>query len=105
MNAGRLRHPLNLQRLELTQDPNTGEITEDWVTVSREWASIEGVNGREFLAASAEQAETTYRITIRFREDLDATWRLVSGTTTYGIEAILPGNQPVWLVLMCRVLA
>lgn len=104
MNAGRLRHPLNLQRLELTQDPTTGEMTEGWVTVSREWASIEGVNGREFLSASAEQAETTYRITIRHRNDLDATWRLVSGATTYGIEAILPGNQTVWLVLMCKTI-
>ncbi|ABR86153.1 TPA: phage head closure protein [Pseudomonas aeruginosa] len=104
MNAGRLRHPLNLQRVEVVQDPVTGEVIEDWVTVSREWASIEGVSGREFLAASAEQAETTYRITIRFRDDLDATWRLVSGATTYGIEAILPGNQPVWLVLMCKTL-
>jgi len=104
MNAGRLRHPLNLQRVEVVQDPVTGEVIEDWVTVSREWASIDGVSGREFLAASAEQAETTYRITIRFREDLDATWRLVSGTTTYGIEAILPGNQPVWLVLMCKTI-
>lgn len=61
MNAGRLRHPLNLQRVEVVQDPATGEVIEDWVTVSREWASIEGVSGREFLAASAEQAETTYR--------------------------------------------
>lgn len=104
MNAGSLRHPLNLQRVEVVQDPVTGEVIEDWVTVSREWASIEGVSGREFLAASAEQAETTYRITIRFRDDLDATWRLVSGATTYGIEAILPGNQPVWLVLMCKTL-
>ncbi|EML3182073.1 phage head closure protein [Pseudomonas aeruginosa] len=104
MNAGRLRHPLNLQRVEVVQDPATGEVIEDWVTVSREWASIEGVSGREFLAASAEQAETTYRITIRFRDDLDATWRLVSGATIYGIEAILPGNQPVWLVLMCKTI-
>lgn len=91
MNTGHLRHPLNLQRPELTQDPETGAMAESWRTVSREWASIEGVDG-----------ETTYRVTIRHRDDLDATWRLVSGSVTYGIAAIQPGNKPVWLVLICK---
>ena len=44
--------------------------------------------GREFLAASAEQAETTYRITIRHLDEIDLSWRLVTGSTIYAIMAI-----------------
>ncbi|PMZ70862.1 phage head closure protein [Pseudomonas sp. FW305-70] len=60
--------------------------------------------GHELLAASAEQAETTYRITIRHLDEIDLSWRLVAGRTIYAIKAILTGNQPVWLVLMCQTI-
>ena len=60
--------------------------------------------GREFLAASAEQAETTYRITIRHLDEIDPSWCLVAGSTIYAIEAILPCSHPVWLVLMCKTI-
>lgn len=104
MQSGRLRHPLDLERLESTQDPVTGAMTESWVKVAREWASVAGVNGREFIQSDATQAETTYRITIRYREEIDPTWRLVDGSIMYGIEAILPDNQKRQMVLMCKTL-
>lgn len=60
--------------------------------------------GHEFLAARAEQVETTYRITIRHLDEIDLSWSLVAGRTIYAIEVILPGNQPVWLVYMCQTI-
>lgn len=101
--AGRLRHPITIEQLTLTQDPNTGEMTESWSTLASEWAAIEGVSGREFLQSSAEQSETTYRITMRQRT-LDTTMRIVSDGVTYGIETILPDNRDSQITVMAKVI-
>ncbi|WP_422667054.1 phage head closure protein [Billgrantia montanilacus] len=50
-------------------------ITEEWAVIAQDWASIVGVSGREFIATSAEQSETTYRVTMRYRPDLDTSMR------------------------------
>lgn len=102
MQAGRLRHYVTLERLELVPDGGGG-YSEQWVPVAAEWASIEGISGREFIAAQAVQAETTYRVTMRYRA-IDPAWRLVSDGLTYGIEAVLPNNDRTRLTLMCKVL-
>ena len=101
--AGRLRHPIVIEELQITQDPNTGEMTEAWAEVASEWAAIEGIHGREFLAADAEQAKTTYRITMRARA-LDPAMRIVSDGTTYGIDTILPDNNASQLTVMASVI-
>lgn len=103
MQAGRLRHPVTLQKLVRTQDPVTGAMRDEWVSQGTTWASIEGVSGREFFAAQAVQAETTYRITMRHRA-IDPTWRLMADGVAYGIEAVLPDNRRSQMVLMCKTL-
>lgn len=104
MDIGQLRHPVEIQGKTLTQDPYTGEISEGWGVIGQEWASIVGVSGREFIAASAEQSETTYRVTLRYRPDLDASMRLESDGVTYGIKAVLPDNKRRFMTCMCTVL-
>ncbi|ALY72100.1 TPA: phage head closure protein [Pseudomonas aeruginosa] len=101
MRAGRLRHPLTIERMERIRDEIGGYI-EKWVPVGREWASVEGINGREFIAANAQQSETTWRITLRYRADLVAKWRLRSGNTVFSIVAVLPDNGRRQHVLMCK---
>lgn len=102
MKIGRLKHRLILQRYVETQDPNTGAITKGWETVASFHGSVEGVSGREFLAASAEQAATTWRITIRYRRSIMASDRILLGEEAFNIEAILPDNNRRRLVLMCE---
>lgn len=105
MNTGRLRHPLEVQEyVYQSQDPNTGEVIYDWVTISREWGSIDSITGKEFIAASAEQAQTNYRITIRYRDGLTTTSRFKDGATMYGIEAILPNNDRSMMTCLCKVI-
>ncbi|HFZ2573619.1 TPA: phage head closure protein [Pseudomonas aeruginosa] len=101
MRAGRLRHPLTIEREERVPDGGGGFITK-WVAVGREWASLEGINGREFIAANAQRSETTWRVTLRYRADLVAKWRLRDGNTVFSIEAVLPDNGRRQLVLMCK---
>jgi len=101
MNVGRLKHRIKLQEQQETQDPNTGAITKSWVDVASVWASVEGINGREFVAAAAEQAAVTWRITVRYR-DILPTWRIVFDGRYFNIKAILPNNDQTQLTLMCE---
>ncbi|WP_420492557.1 phage head closure protein [Azorhizophilus paspali] len=78
MAAGRLRHRVDIQARQQTQDPFTGEIIDNWVTI---WpsvpAAVEPLSAREFIAAQAVQSEVSARITIRYRDGLDASMRIV----------------------------
>lgn len=103
MNTGRRRHPIEVQACTSTQDPQTGEMLNAWSTIGIEWAEVSGVSGRELMAASAEQAATTIRVTIAYRNDLTTANRFVYHGKKYDIQAILPNNARTELVCMCEV--
>lgn len=102
MRAGTLRYPVTIERSENTPD-GAGGYTQKWVTVSREWADIESISGSEFVAAQALQAQTIYKIRLRYRHDLVSSWRIREGTKLYEITAILPDAKRRRLELMCKV--
>jgi len=88
MRAGRLRHRVDIQSREETQDQVTGEMVPGpWVTV---WAKcpaeIESISTREFVDAKAKQSEFTARIVIRYRAGVLDTMRIVHGATIYAIK-------------------
>jgi len=105
MDTGRLRHPLKVESFQSAQDPDTGEMVQEWVEIASVWAAIEGVSGQEFFASGAEQSITTHKITIQYRDDITADMRLSSGNVQYEITAPLPNNKRTELVLMCKVLS
>lgn len=88
--AGALRHWVQIQRPQIAQDPSTGEMVTTWVELASVWADVAPASGREFLAAAAEQSEVRGRITIRFRDDVDATMRVAYRGKWYAIVAALP---------------
>jgi SPP1 family predicted phage head-tail adaptor len=88
--SGKLRHKVQLQAQTVTQNPETGEMETVWATIAEPWAEIVPMSGREFLAASAEQSEVRGRIVIRYREDVDATMRVLYRGKYYAIHAVLP---------------
>lgn len=93
MRAGKLRHRITLQRKGQVQDPNTGAMIEDWVSVGPPiWAGIEYLSVREFIAARTGQVEVSARITIRYRTGIDATMRAVRGDQIFNIHGVLPDN-------------
>lgn len=91
IQAGRLRHRVSIQRRQETQDPETGEITHSWVDV---WSSVPAeivpLSAREFIAAQSTQSEVVARMTIRYRDGLNAKMRIVHKGTPYNIAGILP---------------
>lgn len=93
LSAGRLRHRIQIQRKAYTQDAVTGDMVPNWVNHVKVWAEIAPLSGREFIAANAEQSKVIARITIRQRNDVDATMRILHGGKFYNIEAVLPDKD------------
>ena len=91
--AGKFRHWVELQAPNITQDPNTGEQVTNWATFAEVWADIAPASGREFVAAAAEQSEVRGRITIRYRDDVNATHRVLHRGKWYAILAVMEDND------------
>lgn len=102
--AGNLRHRVSIQRKQITQNPQTGAMTETWVDAwSNVPAAIEPLSAREFIAASAVQSEVTTRITIRYRAGVTASMRILHNDRIYNIQGVLPDPESgrSWLTLPC----
>jgi len=67
------------QRVELqkfTRSPDgQGGFTETWTTEATVWAHVRPQTGREREFADRQTAEAGYLVVIRYRDDVDETWR------------------------------
>lgn len=100
MRAGRLRDRLTLQGYGEVKDA-IGGTRKEWFDVGGVWAEVRGLSGRAFLSASAEQAEITCEILMRYRPDVKARMRLVRGDEVYTIVSPLPDPKRRQLLCMC----
>jgi len=87
--AGKLRHRVTLQEQQTTKSPY-GETVTEYVPADEVWADVNPLSMREHIASQALQAPITHRITIRFRPDITAEWRIAFRGKVYGIHSILP---------------
>lgn len=92
MQAGKLRHRITLQRADLTQDPQSGEMRKQWRTVDNVWGEVVPLSAREYLAARATQSETVARVILRYRADVDSRMRLLHRGEVYAIDGVLADN-------------
>ena len=109
LNAGRLNQRVRIEKPVITQDPETGALTEAVQVVGTVFASVEPLSAREFIAAQQTQSQITARIVIRYRAGLTADMRLVhvATGTVYNVHGVIP--DPVtgkeWITLPCSVVA
>lgn len=111
LSAGRLRHRVLLQDFQkqtdsagnVIQDSQTGELVWEWVDIANLWAEIVPSSAREFISAQAIQSKVTARITIRHREDVKPTMRILHRGKIYVIEGVLadPDSGLEYLTLPC----
>lgn len=87
IKAGDLKHPVTLQRPAVSTNEKGKRLT-TWEDVAQVYAGKADVSGREFYEALAYHAEDTVTFTIRWRDDVQATWRLVHAGTAYNILAV-----------------
>lgn len=94
--AGRLRHWVEIQSVGQGVDPITGGYTEIWEKFDDVWAEVVMLSGKEFISANAEQSEVGGRVTIRFRQDVDATMRIIYRGQTYQILAVMEDAESMF---------
>lgn len=85
VGSGQLRHRVELQSQQQTQDATTGEVTVSWVTYATVWAEIVPMSAREFIQSDAKQSEVRGRIVIRSRDDVAASHRVLYRGKAYNI--------------------
>ena len=103
MDAGKLRHQVELQRSAVTADSH-GDQSKVWTTLATVSASIEPLSGREFLQASQVMSDVTVRIKVRGRPDITLTPkdRVKFGARIFDIRHIVDwGGRNVEWHLMC----
>lgn len=104
MDIGKLRHRLKIyNKGTITRNGTGEEIPAYDALVATVWGAVEPLSGREFLEATQVQADVTFRIRIRYRNDLRPEMRVVEGSHTYQIEAVLDQfGERKELHLMCH---
>lgn len=104
MQPGKLRHRISIERPATVQDPVTLELRDTWATFATGVpAEVVPLSGREFVAAQAEQAGVTTRITIRHLAGVLPEMRIRHLGVVHNIRAVLP--DPTFrkhLTLMCE---
>lgn len=102
LDAGRLRHRVNIQARQNIQDPVTGETVivwaDAWVNIA---AAIEPLSARERIDAQAQRSEVSARITVRPLPGLSAQHRVIHNGRIYNIEGVIadPDSGQEWLTL------
>jgi len=102
LKAGDLRHRITIQQRSTSEDA-VGQLLLTWTDVATTWAKVEQLAGRELMTASAERAENTARITIRYRSDLVEKMRILYGAIIYDITSVsdIEGRRRE-LEVMCK---
>jgi SPP1 family predicted phage head-tail adaptor len=92
---------VTIQRPVVTQDVS-GQPVVSWLEHGRRWAAVTQLAGRELSYAKQALAQSTWRITLRYDEDILPTWRCIHEGRTMEIEACVdPDGGEKWLDLNC----
>lgn len=77
IQAGKLRHSITIQAKSTARDACGGELPASWVTFATVRASVEPLQGREYMSASGERAEATTRFRLRYLPGVTASMRVL----------------------------
>lgn len=79
-----------------------GEIV-DWESVARVWAAMTPTSGGEVTEAGRTVSIVNVPITIRYRKDIDARWRIRLGTRLFDVAALVNiRERGAQLTLNCK---
>jgi SPP1 family predicted phage head-tail adaptor len=80
-----------------------GELSGEYTDVAQVSADIRCLSGLEAIKSSADVSVVKASIRIRHRGDVLPSWRVVFGSRTYDVKAVLPDGAKRWLDLACEV--
>ena len=87
----------------ITQTQSYGEVTDSTTDLATVWAEVLELSGRELVNAKQLNADTTLRVRIRYRTDVDSNCRVVWGSRILELTQppINPDGKKVEHVLLC----
>ena len=88
MEAGKLRHKIEIQSPLETRDTN-GEVSTVWIATGIVWASVEPLSGRELWLAQQIQSEVSVRIRLRYLRGITTGHRVNFGGRLFDIKAAI----------------
>lgn len=86
--AGSLNQRVTLQQKNVTRNA-IGEEVVTWPDVATVWAEAWPLRGREFFLAQQTQYAADVRFRLRYRADVQATWRVVWNGEPYDIVSLI----------------
>jgi len=102
LRAGGLRQRVTLVQPGTTKDSFGGTTPGGGTSLGEVWASIEGLSGRDALAAQAFTSAVTHLVTIRWMPGVLASQQVKFGARTFQIQAVLnPDERTKVLKLLC----
>jgi SPP1 family predicted phage head-tail adaptor len=102
LQAGKLRHRIDLVTLTLVQDTFGGTSILDSVLFATVWARIETLTGRELVAAQQKVSAVTHKVTVRYRPGIKSKMNVSFKGRRFQIEAIEnPDERTKMLFLLC----
>lgn len=105
MNIGQLRHKITFQTVTRQSDGQGGwdETWNDYITVWAHFKTQENVTqSKEPIVGKEKVTQTSYKVTIRYREDLKADMQIKWGERILSIRNILDlDNTRQFLQLFC----
>lgn len=77
MHFRELNRPVTLLKMAESVDTRSGEVVSTVATAHNVWASITDVRTMEGANVSAQDTTARCVFTVRYREDVDHTWRVL----------------------------
>lgn len=101
-DPGMLRAPLTLQAYQDVSD-GQGGVMRSWITITDLYAHMEPVSGSAQSRGRADEALANYRITIRYRDDIEADYRFLRNEREIYIREIHDLDETKrYLVCRCQ---
>lgn len=92
MRAGELTSRVTIEQRSTTPDA-WGQPTETWSEVVACWANIRHNSGAEAIKGDSEISVVKASIRIRWRTGITSAMRVVFGSATYAIKAVMEDHQ------------
>lgn len=102
--AGSFPHQIHIQRKTGSKDGWDTPVPEAWenITAKPIWANVKYLSGSESIKADASVSVARASVRIRWRAGVTAGMRVVHGSDTLDIEAVLPGAGRQHVDLVCK---
>ena len=103
MRIGDLRHRIEIGRYVGGTDQWGDPIPPSWQQVCTVWAAVEALSGRLYFEAQQTAEQSDHRVTIRWRQGIEAGMFVRHDGRELEIQAVLDRDgRRRWLELVCR---